>query len=475
MEEQDGLRALGVSGEWIWGNDLETIVYAQAFGHGKTLIFRIAHDSHQRSQSLTTRIVNCYHDLTVDSTSATFPNRSSMRIAIWSAVATVWAECSEQPTVRDPDVIIDVYGFGSTDLASRITWSICHDDIFNNYIDLLLSPSQLFVKQTVDMVDFKCLIRLSQLGGKGCTTLVHTTSDPTSQLVFKGIDFRTFLNSYESGHIQEELKIYYRSMELVSNMPRHPNIMAPAQTLVTVCKPGDDRPVVCGSLYPFLSNGSLASYIEKNNISGERIPLLRKARWCYQMAAAIAHTHFVAHTYHMDVKPGNFLLDADFNLVLIDWEQSDAPITTAAPEIDGTWDVEEIPAEGMTTALQYAKYTGPERRNMPVTTPGSNGWNVWNVFPVWNEQCPKALALAEVFSLGRSMWILLRQPDMNAFEDIMSTEEVVEDWGSSEDIPAHWKQVVQDCLRQRPNERLGLGELLSFWNGVRHEIDEGNG
>ncbi len=33
------------------------------------------------------------------------------------------------------------------------------------------------------------------------------------------------------------------------------------------------------------------------------------------MAAAIAHTHFVAHTYHMDVKPGNSLLDADFNLV----------------------------------------------------------------------------------------------------------------------------------------------------------------
>lgn len=471
MEEQDGLRALGVSGEWIWGNDLETIVYAQAFGHGKTFIFRFAQDSHQPSQSLTTRIVNCYHGLTVDGASATFPNRPSMRMAIWSAVATVWAECSEQPTVGDPDVIIDVYDFRSTDLASRITWSICHDDLFNDYVDLLLSPSQLSVKQTVNTVDFKCLIRLSQLGGRGCTTLVHTTSDPTSQFVFKGIDFRTFLESYESGYIQEEVKIFYRSTELVSNMPRHPNIMAPAQTLVTICKPGDDRPVLCGSLYPFLSNGSLASYIEKSNISGERIPLSRKAQWCYQMIAAIAHAHLVAHTYHMDVKPGNFLIDADFDLVLIDWEQNDAPITTAAPEIDGTWDVEEIPAEGMTTALQYTKYTGPERRNMPVTTPGNNGWNVWNVFPVWNEQCPKALALAEVFSLGRSMWMLLRQPDMNGFEDIMSTEEVVEDWESSEDIPAHWKHVVQDCLKQRPNERIGLCELLTFWDGVRHELD----
>jgi hypothetical protein len=33
--------------------------------------------------------------------------------------------------------------------------------------------------------------------------------------------------------------------------------------------------------------------------------------------------------------------------------------------------------------------------------------------------------------------MLLRQPDMNAFEDVISTEEVVEDWESSEDIPAH--------------------------------------
>lgn len=42
------------------------------------------------------------------------------------------------------------------------------------------------------------------------------------------------------------------------------------------------------------------------------------------------------------------------------------PITTAALEINVTWDVEEIPAEGLKTALRYTKYTGPERRNMPL-------------------------------------------------------------------------------------------------------------
>ena len=471
MGEQDTLQALGVSGEWIWGNDLETIVFAQAFGLGKTLIFRFTLDSKQQSPSLATRIVNCYHDRTVDTTSATFPNRPSVRTAIWSAIAAVWAECNEQPAVKDPDVIIDIYDTESTALPSRITWSICHDDIFNDFVDLLLPLSQLSVKHPMKTVDFTSLTRLGQLGGRGCSNLVHTVSDPTSQFVFKGIDFRTFLNLYESGHIREEVKIYYRSMELINNMPPHPNIMVPAHSLVTICKPGDDRSVVRGTLHAFLPNGDLGSHIEENNDSGTRIPLSRKALWCYQMAAAIAHTHFVAHTYHMDVKPGNFLLDADLHLVLIDWEQSDAPITTAAPEIDGSWDVEEITAEDQTNTLRYTKYTGPERRNMPETMPGSSGWNVWNVFPVWNKQCPKALELAEVFSLGRCMWMLLRQPDMDAFEDIARTEEVVEDWGSSDDIPAHWKQVVQDCLKHSPNERIGLRELLKFWDSARREAN----
>ncbi|WEW59252.1 hypothetical protein PRK78_004721 [Emydomyces testavorans] len=253
MSYQNALKALGVSAEWIWGNDLETIVFAQAFGNDQTLIFRFALDK-AHPQSLATRIVNCYHDHTVDSTSATFPNRVSMRMALWSAIATVWAECRDNPAVNHPDVVVDVYELGSKDLSPRIAWSICHEELFNEYVDLLLPPSQLSVKQPMDTVDFKSLIRLNQLGGRGCTTLVHTASDPQTQLVFKGIDFRTFLNTYESGHIQEEIKIYYRSMELVSNMPRHPNIMAPAQTLVTICKHGDDKPFVCGSLYPFLPN-----------------------------------------------------------------------------------------------------------------------------------------------------------------------------------------------------------------------------
>lgn len=176
------------------------------------------------------------------------------------------------------------------------------------------------------------------------------------------------------------------------------------------------------------------------------------------MTAAVAHTHLVAHTFHMDIKPGNFIIDDNNNVVLIDWEQSDAPVSTAAPEIDGTWDVEQMP-DG---SLLYKKYTGLERRNMPESTPGHSGWNIWNVMPIWIKECPKATELADVFSVGRSMWMLLRQPDID-FDDIESTLDIKEDWKGCEGIPEKVKQMVDTCLQREPTKRPGLEELLTFW------------
>lgn len=461
MGDQDELNALGVTGEWIWGNDLETIVFAQAYGLGKTLIFRFTIDS-QASSSLATRIVNCYHDREVDGEFNTFPDRASMRSAIWTAVAKVWVECSSRPGIKDVDVIIDVYDFYLKDLP-RTVWNHCHEKLFNDYVDHLSTLDQPSLKQSVANVEMKDLVRLEQLGGRGCSTLVYDSQQPNPKLRFKGIDFRTYLFGYESGLIEEDIKVYYRSLELLANMPPHPNIMPPPEPLVTINKFGEDKPFVSGSLYPFLPNGTLAERIQKNVESGQRIPLSRKAQWCYEMASALAHTHLVAHTYHMDIKPGNFLLDEDDKLVLIDWEQCDAPVTTAAPEIDGTWDVEELTEDGNST-LRYTEYSGPERRNMPLTTPGENGWNIWNVFLEWSKTCPKALELAEVFSLGRSMWMLLDQTDMERFEDVESTDDVLVNWNSSHDIPDSWKGVVQRCLKVDPNERLGLRELVAFWD-----------
>ncbi|KAK4242745.1 hypothetical protein C8A03DRAFT_28975 [Achaetomium macrosporum] len=208
------------------------------------------------------------------------------------------------------------------------------------------------------------------------------------------------------------------------------------------------------------------------------------------MAAAIAHVHRVAHTYHMDIKPGNFLIDGNKDLILCDWEQSDAPPTTLGPEADGTWDVAVVGEDGGKAGgrendnerkedvqagkeddkgstgdypapsdkavsrprLVYTKYEGPPRRNTEEVT----------VFPIWNAARPLALELAEVFSLGRSMWMLLRQPAMD-FDEIEHPNELSTDWDGAEDIPELWKGMVDRCMADDPNERPDVMEMLRFW------------
>jgi serine/threonine protein kinase len=77
------------------------------------------------------------------------------------------------------------------------------------------------------------------------------------------------------------------------------------------------------------------------------------------MASAIAHTHFTAHKFHMDIKPANFVLDSNQNLILIDWEQSGAPLYTLAPEANGSWDVKEAKVESSSSdGADYGKNGG---------------------------------------------------------------------------------------------------------------------
>jgi hypothetical protein len=68
--------------------------------------------------------------------------------------------------------------------------------------------------------------------------------------------------------------------------------------------------------------------------------------------------------------------------------------------------------------------------------------------------------------------MLLRQPDINTFKDVISTEEVMEDWELLEDILVYWRHVIQDCLKHNLNERIGLRELVAFWDNARYEINE---
>ena len=245
--------------------------------------------------------------------------------------------------------------------------------------------------------------------------------------------------------------------------------MPPPTTLVVIID--GTSPIVCGCLYPFFPKGDLGDRLEAAYSSATKIPLDMKKSWCAQMVAAVKHAHYVGRTYHMDIKPGNFLISDEDSLVLIDWEQSDGPPTTVAPEADGQWEVYEeqhstdmsIPGGSGTTVLKYTKYQGPEREN--TSFPG-HPWITFNVFPLWNVICPKAVEKAEVFALGRSMWMVLRQPNME-WEEIEHPNDLVSDWNETDDIPVAWKNLVDRCMSSDPNSRPDMAELdslIALWD-----------
>src|SRR5207247_140724 len=136
-----------------------------------------------------------------------------------------------------------------------------------------------------------------------------------------------------------------------------------------------------------------------------------------------------------------------------------------APEADGTFDVttNEGGVEGE-PRLKYVKYEVPRRVNNSIGTPE------WNVFPSWKDQHPKAVELAEVYSLGSTMWLLLEQVALNHVDGVEDySSEVIHRTNWSKDIPDAWKDIVAVCVKLDPNERIGMKQLLDFWK-AEHEI-----
>jgi serine/threonine protein kinase len=170
-------------------------------------------------------------------------------------------------------------------------------------------------------------------------------------------------------------------------------------------------------------------------------------------------THHIAHTYHMDIKPANFLVDNQGNTILIDWEQSGEPLYTLAPEANGEWNVDEVDRLSAHPRLLYTPYKGPARVKLPKGRPA------WNVFPEWSRRWPRACEAAEVFSLGRTMRMLVQEVPQEDIEDL-DPEEIVVTWDEDTGcISDQWKAVVMRCLERDPNKRSGLTDFVRFWEG----------
>ena len=456
---------MDVEGDFVWGDDSESEVFAHAQNHEISVIFKYSLST-KLPKSIPSRIVTCFHDLVADS-SETFPNRASMREAIYSSIRGVWDQCIQHPSITAPDVTVQIY----EDVYQQHQWRISHEGSYNQYVESLLPMSDLFQCEegkpgTFSTIDYSCLTQIRHLGGRGNTAVVRSSLSPEALYVFKGVEFGTFLENPIAFLPLRD--VCYHEIRTVASLPKHPNIIPPSNTFVTASKIGDDQQTfVCGTLYPFMEHGTLDDQVQAANATGARLPLINKAAWCFQMASAVSHAHYTAHSFHMDIKPANLLLNSHKDLLLIDWEQSGAALYTLAPEADGSWDVKEAEIETLSCGdadsaqpkLVYEKYHGPDRENLAWSRPK------WNVFPHWRDSYPRALDAAEVFSLGRTMWMLLEQVTQSEVEDL---DEVIVSWRDIvTDIPQGCKEVVDGCLDPDPNERIGLSELVDFWAAVQ--------
>lgn len=439
---------------FIWCGERGFEVLAEACKNGLRILFRFSLDASFR-QSEHSRIATFYHELAVKEKVETFPDIEAAREAIALSITKVWNACEEHPSIKIPDVVVEIY----EDAEHRWQWIVSHLSVYNDYTKKLRSLRQVLHEEvpldgydTFETVDVPSLHYHESLGGRGDAKLVHKSSYPESLFVFKGLDMMKYLlYASEFDHYKDRL---YHEIRTIRSLPRHPNIIPPAKTYVTALEMTEEpgKAFICGTLQPYMRHRTVDDYVRKYNKLGERIPLPAKARWCFQLTSAIAHTHHIAKTYHMNIKPTNILLDDNLDLLLIDWEQSGTSFCTVAPEADGTWDIESVDTGFGSLKLVYKKYHGPERRNAHFARPG------WNVFPKWRDQYPWALEAAEVYSVGRTMWMLLEQVEQGD-----SDESAVAVYWQSADIPESWRTAVGRCLETEPQKRMKLVEMMSFW------------
>ncbi|KAM0280482.1 hypothetical protein ACHAQH_004061 [Verticillium albo-atrum] len=346
-----------------------------------------------------------------------------------------------------------------------MTSDLSHDEYTRQLTlieDFIASLRRDGLHQPFKTVDFKDLTETSRLPGKNHARVVVRAPMGTRH-VFKGFDFEAFVKHGSLFHEHQQETMLHEIRTLAA-LPLHPNIMPCPETLVIVRDPnGGER--VCGFLQPVLERETLDDQI--TNAGDTRIPLLRKARWCFQMARAVLHTHRIAKTYHMDVKPGNILIDQDDGIRLIDWEQSGVSMFTHSKEatIDQEAWEEVVYSEGSPQETKprivYKPYVGETRQNLRW------GYPDWNVFPIWKETCPRAAELAEVFSLGRVMWMLMEQLEQSPKPTVWTTR--------SADMPRGWKDLINQCMELDPNARPDLDELVDFWGAEVKRLSSMNG
>jgi serine/threonine protein kinase len=345
-------------------------------------------------------------------------------------------------------------------------------------VQQLLGPKPVQVEgpsvevETVPVSEIRFLKSFSSF--RGGAMKVVTMDDRSTILVYKGFSFVDY-KAYDHRTFWCHRDGIYREIEMLCKvLSPHVSIVPPPTTLVTIGRNSDGEALLCGALYPYHPNGSLANIIADAVEQNIRFPPQRLAKWCYQLASAVHHAHSVDGAWHQDLKTANILVDENDNLLLIDWEQCGANTFALAPEADGSFDLDlpimyEAAAFGDKSDMLYVPYTGPFRQNNDIGAP------MYVVFSEWMKQCPKAVELAEVWSLGSIMWQILEQVALEHLPDIEKAYDGIKEgvvWTEmSADLPARWRSLVDRCRKKDPNQRMRMVDVVEFWRSELERME----
>jgi len=445
--------------------------------------------------------VACYHNLPVEDSVHTFPDRGTMRQHLYPAIDAAWVDLTKLESTGDgirpqcelyPDSVFNLRGSWSPELKRHLPQGklVRETVLFKHFtagFSRLPEVNQNGTDRcgptaTVPFIGPEAITKLEPLGGRGTSTKVTVQLNGLSiPGVMKGLSFFEYLahsddSGNTNGRFEAELRAMNNEINLIMSILRQPHpspyIMRGPIAFCTfddVTTLDTKLPRIYAAIYPFYEAGTLLDAVGQHNATLTRIPLPNLARWCYQLTEALHHTHITCHTYHMDLKIDNILLDPSTNsIIIIDWEQSGANPFSLAPEAAQELDVVLNSETGLLEFRPFQDSDGvseTKRQNNPLGTPE------WNVFPGWAKECPLAAEMAEVYSLGCTMWQLLKHHDFEDQEMEWRLEENHERWVGVEGvIPENWRETVDNCIQADPNKRMRLSELMGFWEKEAREM-----
>lgn len=120
--------------------------------------------------------------------------------------------------------------------------------------------------------------------------------------------------------------LFSHAAPVIASMSPHPNVLSRPHKLAIATDPRDKLQLLPVAHSILLARGTLNDQVTNAKKKGQCLNIQDKWRWCLQMVSVIALMHHIALTVHMEIKPANFLVDDDGNTILVDWEQSGAPL-----------------------------------------------------------------------------------------------------------------------------------------------------